>query len=212
MKEGLERTLVLVRHGQSEWNEANLFTGWCDVSLTPLGIQEAQRAGRALKTHGFCFNLAFTSALRRAKDTCKLILEELGQDDIPVVEDGALNERHYGDLCGLNKAEAAERWGEDQVHIWRRSFTETPPGGESLKTTAERVIPFVEKRILPEVVSGKSVLVAAHGNSLRSLVMDLEGLSPEQIEELTLATAVPRIYRLNEDGSIAERYDLKDEE
>ncbi|MFD0985820.1 2,3-bisphosphoglycerate-dependent phosphoglycerate mutase [Methyloligella solikamskensis] len=208
----MERTLVLVRHGQSEWNEANLFTGWRDVALTSLGIKEAQRAGRALKSHGFHFDLAFTSALRRAKDTCKLILDELGQDDITVVEDVALNERHYGDLCGLNKAEAAERWGEDQVHTWRRSFEATPPGGESLRTTAERVIPFVEERILPEVVSGKSVLVAAHGNSLRSLIMDLEGMSPEQIEELTLATAVPRIYRLNEDGSIAKRYDLKDEE
>ncbi|XSG83630.1 MAG: 2,3-bisphosphoglycerate-dependent phosphoglycerate mutase [Methyloligella sp. ZOD6] len=206
----MERTLVLVRHGQSEWNEANLFTGWRDVGLTPLGIQEAEKAGRALKKAGLRFDLAFTSVLRRAKDTCRLILAELGQASIPVIEAPALNERHYGDLCGLNKAEAAERWGEDQVHIWRRSYDATPPGGESLKTTAERVIPFVEERILPEVVSGKSVLVAAHGNSLRSLVMDLEGMSPEQIEELTLATAVPRIYRLKDDGSIAERYDLKD--
>lgn len=210
MTKSLERTLVLVRHGQSEWNEANLFTGWRDVGLTALGIEEAEKAGGRLKAHGFHFDLAFTSVLRRAQHTCRLILGALGQDSIPVIEDPALNERHYGDLCGLNKTEAIEKWGEEQVHIWRRSYDATPPGGESLKTTAERVIPFVETRILPEVLSGKSVLVAAHGNSLRSLVMDLEGMSPAQIEELTLATAVPRIYRLDADGNITERYDLDD--
>jgi 2,3-bisphosphoglycerate-dependent phosphoglycerate mutase len=200
--------LVLVRHGESEWNKLNLFTGWKDVDLSPAGIEEARRAGNALKAAGYRFDLAFTSGLKRAKRTLTLMLEELGQPTLPIIEDTALNERDYGDLVGLNKDDASARFGEDQVQIWRRSYDIAPPGGESLKDTAERVLPYFEARIVPEVFAGKSVLVSAHGNSLRALVMRLDRLNPDEVTELNLATGVPMIYRLNQDGTVAEKRDL----
>lgn len=200
--------LVLVRHGQSEWNKRNLFTGWRDVELSERGIDEARRAGRALKEAGFTFDIAFTSALKRAQATLDIILEELGQSDIPIERDQALNERDYGDLAGLNKDDARERWGEDQVHIWRRSYDTRPPGGESLKDTAERVLPYYEEKILPLVEAGKDVIVSAHGNSLRALIMQLDGLTREDITQLNLATGVPIVYKVNPDGSVAEKREL----
>ncbi len=200
--------LVLVRHGQSEWNKLNLFTGWRDVELSERGIEEARRAGRALKEAGFTFDIAFTSALKRAQATLDIILEELGQSDIPIERDQALNERDYGDLAGLNKDDARERWGEEQVHIWRRSYDTRPPGGESLKDTAERVLPYYEEKILPLVEAGKDVIVSAHGNSLRALIMQLDGLTREEITQLNLATGVPIVYKINPDGSVAEKQEL----
>lgn len=200
--------LVLVRHGQSEWNKLNLFTGWRDVELSERGIDEARRAGRALKEAGFTFDIAFTSALKRAQATLDIILEELGQSDIPIERDQALNERDYGDLAGLNKDDARERWGEEQVHIWRRSYDTRPPGGESLKDTAERVLPYYEEKILPLVEAGKDVIVSAHGNSLRALIMQLDGLTREEITQLNLATGVPIVYKVNPDGSVAEKREL----
>jgi 2,3-bisphosphoglycerate-dependent phosphoglycerate mutase len=204
----MQNVLVLVRHGESEWNKLNLFTGWKDVDLSPAGIEEARRAGNALKAAGYRFDLAFTSGLKRAKRTLTLMLEELGQPTLPIIEDTALNERDYGDLVGLNKDDASARFGEDQVQIWRRSYDIAPPGGESLKDTAERVLPYFEARIVPEVFAGKSVLVSAHGNSLRALVMRLDRLNPDEVTELNLATGVPMIYRLNQDGTVAEKRDL----
>lgn len=200
--------LVLVRHGQSEWNKLNLFTGWRDVELSERGIDEARRAGRALKEASFTFDIAFTSALKRAQATLDIILEELGQSDIPIERDQALNERDYGDLAGLNKDDARERWGEEQVHIWRRSYDTRPPGGESLKDTAERVLPYYEEKILPLVEAGKDVIVSAHGNSLRALIMQLDGLTREEITQLNLATGVPIVYKINPDGSVAEKREL----
>jgi 2,3-bisphosphoglycerate-dependent phosphoglycerate mutase len=207
-KRPMQNVLVLVRHGESEWNKLNLFTGWKDVDLSPAGIEEARRAGNALKAAGYRFDLAFTSGLKRAKRTLTLMLEELGQPTLPIIEDTALNERDYGDLVGLNKDDASARFGEDQVQIWRRSYDIAPPGGESLKDTAERVLPYFEARIVPEVFAGKSVLVSAHGNSLRALVMRLDRLNPNEVTELNLATGVPMIYRLNQDGTVAEKRDL----
>jgi len=200
--------LVLVRHGQSEWNKLNLFTGWRDVELSERGIEEARKAGQALKAEGLCFDIAFTSALKRAQHTLDIILDELGQTGVPVERDQALNERDYGDLAGLNKDDARERWGVDQVHIWRRSFDTPPPGGESLKDTAERVLPYYDAKILPRLKAGKSVIISAHGNSLRALIMRLDGLSREEITELNLATGVPIIYRIKADGSVAGKRDL----
>lgn len=201
--------LVLVRHGESEWNKLNLFTGWRDVDLSARGIEEARKAGSALKAEGLRFDRAFTSALKRAQHTLDIILDELGHtDDVPIERDQALNERDYGDLAGLNKDDARARWGEDQVHVWRRSFDTPPPGGESLKDTAERVLPYYEANILPHLKAGKSVMVSAHGNSLRALIMKLDGLSREEITELNLATGAPLIYRINADGSVAGKRDL----
>lgn len=201
--------LVLVRHGESEWNKLNLFTGWRDVDLSARGIEEARKAGRALKAEGLRFDMAFTSALKRAQHTLDIILDELGHtDDVSIERDQALNERDYGDLAGLNKDDARARWGEDQVHVWRRSFDTPPPGGESLKDTAERVLPYYEANILPHLKAGKSVMVSAHGNSLRALIMKLDGLSREEITELNLATGAPLIYRINADGSVAGKRDL----
>ncbi|MGX1308419.1 2,3-bisphosphoglycerate-dependent phosphoglycerate mutase [Amorphus suaedae] len=204
----MDRLLVLVRHGQSEWNLKNLFTGWHDVALTEQGVAEAHKAGEKLKALGYAFDAAYTSDLKRAQDTLAIILEELGQASLPVIRDQALNERDYGDLTGLNKDDARKRFGEEQVHIWRRSFDVPPPGGESLKDTAARTLPYYEKNILPRVLAGERILVAAHGNSLRALIMEIEGLSGEEIVKRELATGVPIIYRLNEDGSIAEKNDL----
>jgi 2,3-bisphosphoglycerate-dependent phosphoglycerate mutase len=189
-------TLVLVRHGQSEWNLKNLFTGWKDPALTDKGIAEARAAGQRLKAKGLKFDLCFTSALSRAQNTLKLILEELGQTGLPETRDQALNERDYGELTGLNKDDARKKWGEEQVHIWRRSYDVPPPGGESLKDTLARSLPYYMHHIQPHVLDGKSVLVAAHGNSLRSLIMAIEGLTPEQILKRELETGVPVYYKL----------------
>ena len=203
-----DRLLVLVRHGQSEWNLKNLFTGWKDPDLTELGIAEAKTAGRKLKEQGLSFDLAFTSALTRAQHTLKLMLAEIGQPELPTTRNLALNERDYGDLSGLNKDDARKKWGEDQVLIWRRSFDVPPPGGESLKDTLARALPYYVQEILPCVLRGQRVLVAAHGNSLRALIMVLEKLTPEQILKRELATGVPIIYRLNADSTVATKLDL----
>jgi len=200
--------LVLVRHGQSDWNLKNLFTGWKDPDLTAQGVAEAIAAGVMLKEMGLQFDIAFTSVLRRAQHTLDLILTELGQTGLETVKDQALNERDYGELTGLNKDEARVKWGEEQVHIWRRSFDVPPPGGESLKDTAARVLPYWDKVIKPVALSGKRVLIAAHGNSLRSLIMRLENLSGDEIVKRELATGAPVIYWLNPDGSIAKKQDL----
>jgi 2,3-bisphosphoglycerate-dependent phosphoglycerate mutase len=202
------RTLVLVRHGQSEWNLKNLFTGWRDVDLTEVGIKEARAAGQKLKAQGLRFDIGFTSALIRAQRSLDLILEEMGQSGIPVIKNLALNERDYGDLSGLNKDDARAKWGEEQVQIWRRSYDIAPPGGESLKDTAARVLPYYIQEILPRVLGGANVLVAAHGNSLRALVMVLEKLTPDQILKREIGTGVPLIYRLNADSTVAEKQDL----
>jgi 2,3-bisphosphoglycerate-dependent phosphoglycerate mutase len=189
-------TLVLVRHGQSEWNLKNLFTGWKDPDLTEKGIAEARAAGQRLKAKSLKFDICFTSALTRAQHTLKLILEELGQTGLPETRDQALNERDYGELTGLNKDDARKKWGEEQVHIWRRSYDVPPPGGESLKDTLARSLPYYVHMIQPHVLEGKTVLVSAHGNSLRSLIMAIEGLTPEQILKRELDTGVPVLYRL----------------
>jgi 2,3-bisphosphoglycerate-dependent phosphoglycerate mutase len=203
-----DRLLVLVRHGQSEWNLKNLFTGWRDVDLTEKGIEEARAAGRRLKAQGLRFDLAFTSVLVRAQRSLDLMLEEMGQKNIAVLKDQALNERDYGDLSGLNKDDARKKWGEEQVRVWRRSYDVAPPGGESLKDTAARVLPYYIQDILPRVLRGDNAIVAAHGNSLRALVMVLERLSPQEIVEREIATGVPLIYRLNADSTVAEKKDL----
>ena len=190
----MKSKLVLVRHGQSEWNAKNLFTGWKDPKLTDLGIQEAIKAGDLLETRNLKFDLMFTSDLFRAQETGRLILEQMNHTDIQVIKDQSLNERNYGDLAGLNKDEAREKWGEEQVHIWRRSFDVPPPGGESLKNTAERVLPYFEHEIMPKVKEGLNILVAAHGNSLRALVMELEKISSEEIVKSEIATGDPLTY------------------
>ncbi|OJJ12677.1 2,3-bisphosphoglycerate-dependent phosphoglycerate mutase [Roseibium sp.] len=204
----MERLLVLVRHGQSEWNLKNLFTGWKDPGLTDQGVAEAHKAGEQLRDLKLNFDLAFTSVLSRAQKTLGIILDELDQTGLETFKDQALNERDYGDLTGMNKDEAREKFGEEQVHIWRRSYDIPPPGGESLKMTAERVLPYYKAEILPRVLSGKRTIVAAHGNSLRSLIMELEGLSPEEILKRELGTGTPIIYRLDEDGKVISVQDL----
>jgi 2,3-bisphosphoglycerate-dependent phosphoglycerate mutase len=203
-------TLVLVRHGQSEWNLKNLFTGWRDPDLTELGIQEAKTGGQALKDYGIKYDIAFTSVLKRAQDTLTIVLDCIGQPGLKTIEDQALNERDYGDLSGLNKDDARAKWGEEQVHIWRRSYDIPPPGGESLRDTGARVWPYYMMEILPRVLAGQNVLVAAHGNSLRSLVMVLDRLSKEQILALNLATGVPMVYKLKADSTVASKEVLGD--
>ena len=203
-------TLVLVRHGQSEWNLKNLFTGWRDVELTPLGIQEAETGGQALAETGIKFDIAFTSDLKRAQNTLKIVLEKVGQPNLETIRNVALNERDYGDLSGLNKDDAREKWGEEQVHIWRRSYDVPPPGGESLRDTGARVWPYYMTEILPRVLRGEKVLVAAHGNSLRALVMVLDRLSKEEILKLNLATGVPMVYTLKADSTVATKTVLGD--
>ena len=203
-----DRLLVLVRHGQSDWNLKNLFTGWRDIDLTDKGVAEAREAGRKLKGQGIKFDVAFTSALIRAQRTLDLMLTELGQTNIPVLKDQALNERDYGDLCGLNKDDARKKWGEEQVHKWRRSYDIAPPGGESLRDTAARVLPYYIQEILPRVMRGEHVLVSAHGNSLRALVMVLDKHTTESITKLNLDTGVPIIYRLNADSTVKSKLDL----
>ncbi|MFN0265147.1 2,3-bisphosphoglycerate-dependent phosphoglycerate mutase [Tepidamorphus sp. 3E244] len=204
----MERLLVIVRHGQSEWNLKNLFTGWKDPDLTEKGVSEAHAAGKALKELGLEFDVAYTSALSRAQRTLAIMLDELGQTGLDTVRDQALNERDYGDLTGLNKDDARDKWGEEQVHIWRRSFDISPPGGESLKDTAERVLPYFKSEILPRVIAGERVLISAHGNSLRALIMELEGLSGEEILKRELGTGRPIVYRLDENGEITDKQDL----
>ncbi len=196
----MDRILVLVRHGQSEWNLKNLFTGWKDPGLTEKGIAEAKAAGERLKHKGLKFDIAYTSVLTRAQHTLDLMLAELGQTGLKTIKDQALNERDYGDLTGLNKDDARKKWGEEQVLVWRRSYDVPPPGGESLKDTLARALPYYMRHIQPEVLSGKSVLVAAHGNSLRALIMAIEGLTPEEILKRELETGVPVFYRLKADS------------
>jgi 2,3-bisphosphoglycerate-dependent phosphoglycerate mutase len=203
-----DRLLVLVRHGQSEWNLKNLFTGWKDVDLTEQGVEEARTAGRKLKAEGIQFDVAFTSSLKRAQRTLDLILDELGQKNLPITRDQALNERDYGDLVGLNKDDARKKWGNEQVLQWRRSYDVPPPGGESLKDTVARALPYFVQEILPRVLRGERTLIAAHGNSLRALIMVLERLTPEQILKRELGTGVPIIYRLNADATTASSVDL----
>ena len=200
-----EHLLVLLRHGQSEWNLKNLFTGWKDPDLSELGVEEAKNAGRRLKARGIVFDTCFTSALSRAQRTLDLALAELGQTGLPIARDQALNERDYGDLCGLNKDDARKKWGEEQVHLWRRSYNVQPPGGESLQDTVARALPYYCQHILPAVLRGERVLVAAHGNSLRALVMVLDGLTPETIPAMELATGVPLVYRLKADSTVASK-------
>lgn len=201
-------TLILVRHGQSEWNLKNLFTGWRNPNLTELGETEARATGKALKAKGIVPDLYYTSALRRAQHTLDLMLEEMSIENVTIVRNIALNERDYGDLAGLNKDDARAKWGEEQVLIWRRSFDVPPPGGESLKDTAARTLPYYEREILPQLKAGKTVLIAAHGNSLRALVMAIEGLSPDEILKREIATGQPTVYEIGADGKLERRVEL----
>ena len=201
-------TLILVRHGESEWNLKNLFTGWRNPDLTEKGIGEARATGKALKAKGIVPDLYYTSALRRAQHTLDLMLDEMGIANVTITRNIALNERDYGDLAGLNKDDARAKWGEEQVLIWRRSFDVPPPGGESLKDTAARTLPYYEAEILPQLKAGKTVLVAAHGNSLRALVMAIEGLTPDEILKREIATGQPTVYRIGPDGKLVERVAL----
>jgi 2,3-bisphosphoglycerate-dependent phosphoglycerate mutase len=194
--------LILLRHGESQWNLENRFTGWVDVPLSPRGIQEATDAGEKLRC--FTFNRAFTSVLARANETLRLVLEAIGQTGIPIEKDKALNERMYGELQGLNKDETAKKYGEQQVKIWRRSYDVRPPGGESLKDTAERVLPYYEQTIKPYLLKGDTILIAAHGNSLRALIMELEQLSREQVLELNIPTGAPLLYELDKTGKVVD--------
>jgi 2,3-bisphosphoglycerate-dependent phosphoglycerate mutase len=204
----MDRLLVLVRHGQSEWNLKNLFTGWRDVDLTPQGVEEARRGGQLLKDAGLAFHVAFTSVLKRAQRTLDIMLTEMKQTGIPIIRDQALNERDYGDLSGLNKDDARAKWGEEQVQKWRRSYAMAPPKGESLRDTGARVWPYYIFRILPHVLRGDGVLIAAHGNSLRALIMALDGLTPDEVVRLELATGVPVVYRFNADATVKEKKTL----
>ena len=194
--------LILVRHGQSQWNLENRFTGWVDIPLTEAGEIEARRAGELLRSYHFDYG--FTSALRRAQETLRIILEVIGQPDLPVEQDQALNERFYGDLQGLNKEETAHKFGAEQVHLWRRSYDVAPPGGESLQDTAARVLPYYRAHIVPRLQRCETVLVVAHGNSLRALVMELENISEADIPDLNIPTGVPIRYRFDQAGAVLE--------
>ena len=202
--------LILIRHGQSEWNALNQFTGWKDPGLTAKGVEEAHNAGRIINNLKINFDLVFTSALIRAQNTAEIILKEINQP-LSTIKNQALNERNYGDLAGLNKDDARKRWGDEQVHIWRRSYDIPPPGGESLKDTGERVLPYFMKEIHPHVCKGKNVLVAAHGNSLRSLIKFLDNISDEDIVKLEIPTGAPIHYVINEDGSVVSKKDFFNE-
>jgi 2,3-bisphosphoglycerate-dependent phosphoglycerate mutase len=197
--------LVLIRHGQSIWNLQNRFTGWIDVPLSAQGVEEARAA--AVKLGGIKLDVAYTSALTRAQETLRIIMDSIALE-VPVIRDKALNERDYGDLSGLNKAETAAKYGDEQVHIWRRSYDVAPPGGESLKDTRARTLPFFERAIMGDIRQNKSVLVVAHGNSNRSIVMALEDLSPEEIVKVELATGAPVVYELGKDGKVLSKSDL----
>lgn len=205
------RNLILVRHGQSEWNSKNLFTGWKDPGLTELGVKEAKDAGKLIADKGILFDLMYTSMLTRAQKTGDLILQEMRHPEITIIKNEALNERNYGSLAGLNKDDARKKWGDDQVHIWRRSFDISPPDGESLKDTAKRVLPYFKSEIMPKVIEGSSILIAAHGNSLRSLIMELDSISSEEIVNLEIPTGAPIQYIFNEDGSINKKIKLYEE-
>ena len=205
------RNLILVRHGQSEWNEQNLFTGWKDPGLTELGIKEAKNAGSLISDKDIQFDEMFTSMLVRAQDTGAIILDSINQQNIPITKNQALNERNYGSLAGLNKDDARKKWGEEQVHIWRRSFDIPPPEGESLKDTAERVLPYFHKYIMPKVIQGLSILVAAHGNSLRALIMELDLISSEDIVKLEIPTGAPIQYEFNQNGEVVNKTKLYEE-
>ena len=194
--------LILIRHGQSEWNELNLFTGWKNPGLTKKGEKEATDAGKLLREKGIIFDIAFTSALKRAQDTLTIILKEIDQTSLKIIKDQSLNERDYGDLSGLNKDEARKKWGEDKIHQWRRSYDIPPPGGESLKNTADRVLPYYESNIVPKINEGLNILITAHGNSLRSLVMHIDNISPEDIVKLEIGTGVPLIYETESSKNI----------
>ncbi len=197
--------LVLLRHGQSQWNLENRFTGWVDVPLTHKGEEEARQAGEKMKAVQLQFDTTFTSVLQRAIRTLELALDVLGQSDLPVEQDQALNERHYGDLQGLNKAETAQKFGDEQVRIWRRSYDVPPPGGESLENTAARTLPYLKDKILPTIQAGQNILVAAHGNSLRSIIMHLDQLSREEVLSLELGTGVPVVYDLDTQGNVQSK-------
>ena len=205
------RNLILVRHGQSEWNEQNLFTGWKDPGLTELGIKEAKNAGSLISDKGIQFDEMFTSMLVRAQDTGAIILDSINQQNIPITKNQALNERNYGSLAGLNKDDARKKWGEEQVHIWRRSFDIPPPEGESLKDTAERVLPYFHEYIMPKVIQGLSILVSAHGNSLRALIMELDLISSEDIVKLEIPTGAPIQYEFNQNGEVVNKTKLYEE-
>ena len=200
--------LVLVRHGESQWNLENRFTGWVDVPLSEKGVAEAKAAGEKIKRQKIRFDIAYTSVLRRAQDTLRLMLEVLEQTQLPVEKDQALNERHYGDLQGLNKAETAEKFGAAQVKIWRRSYDVAPPNGESLKDTASRTLPYFQSKVLKDIKKGRNVLVAAHGNSLRAIVMDLDKLTKEEVLELNLGTGVPIVYQFDSKLKILSKKEL----
>ena len=205
------RNLILVRHGQSEWNEQNLFTGWKDPGLTELGIKEAKNAGSLISDKGIQCDEMFTSMLVRAQDTGAIILDSINQQNIPITKNQALNERNYGSLAGLNKDDARKKWGEEQVHIWRRSFDIPPPEGESLKDTAERVLPYFHEYIMPKVIQGLSILVAAHGNSLRALIMELDLISSKDIVKLEIPTGAPIQYEFNQNGEVVNKTKLYEE-
>ena len=202
------RNLVLVRHGQSEWNAKNLFTGWKDPGLTDQGVAEAKNAGRLILEQNIRFDLMYTSMLSRAQKTGDIILGVLNHKEVPIVKNEALNERDYGSLAGLNKDDARKQWGEKQVHIWRRSFDMPPPDGESLKDTADRVLPYFEAEIMPKVISGSSILIAAHGNSLRALIMKLDSISSEDIVKLEIPTGAPIQYEFTSDGIVVKKTNL----
>ena len=197
--------LVLVRHGESQFNLENRFTGWLDVPLSDKGIVEAVEAGMKIANENIRLDKVYTSSLQRAKNSLEYVLKTLGQGDVEIESDVALNERHYGDLQGLNKAETAQRFGEQQVKIWRRSYDVAPPNGESLKDTASRVLPYFHSRIMADIKEGKNVLVMAHGNSLRCVVMELDHLSKKQVTELEIPTGVPMIYSFDKENNISKR-------
>ncbi|MBI4431094.1 MAG: 2,3-diphosphoglycerate-dependent phosphoglycerate mutase [Candidatus Omnitrophica bacterium] len=210
--------LILLRHGESQWNLENRFTGWVDVPLSPKGEKEADEAGRKIKNSGIEIHKAYTSVLKRAIDTLTRVLKIIGKNGIPIARDQALNERHYGALQGLDKAQTAEKYGEEQVHIWRRSYdipppkdkTELNPEGmsESLKDTAARTLPYFQNAILPDLKNGKNVLISAHGNSLRSIVMCLDKLTKEQVLNLNIGTGVPIVYDIDAKGNVVSKKEL----
>jgi 2,3-bisphosphoglycerate-dependent phosphoglycerate mutase len=195
--------MVLIRHGESQWNLENRFTGWIDVPLSAKGEKEAKAAGEKLL--GIRFEAAYVSVLKRAIDTLRIVLDVIGQATIPIEKDQALNERMYGDLQGLNKDETVRKYGAEQVKLWRRSYDVRPPGGESLQDTAQRVLPYYERHIKPQILTGRNVLVVAHGNSLRALVMSLDRLSREEVLELNIPTGKPLLYELSNQGEVLQR-------
>ena len=206
------RNLILVRHGQSEWNAKNLFTGWKDPGLTDQGVSEAKNAGKLILKQNIEFDVMYTSMLSRAQKTGDIILGILNQKEIPIIKNEALNERHYGSLAGLNKDDARKKWGEEQIHIWRRSFDIPPPDGESLKDTADRVLPYLETEIMPKIISGSSILIAAHGNSLRALIMKLDSISSQDIVKLEIPTGAPIQYEFTSDGMVDKKTNLYEKE